>query len=360
MRGNYTNFANTTLATGITSGATSFTVATGSGASFPVVNSTTPDYFVVAIEQEMVLCSARSGDVFTVSQRGYEGTSAAGHGAGVAVVHSVTAGTLTRLWSDIPDAYNPDVTATARGSTPSQWDDDFEYGTGSVATAGNWTFAPNDGGQAHSFGANYRSCFDFHRANSSGGCYFVYQPFAPSGAFTVTAKLSHGGSLSLPNEYQASLFVSDNATPSSSPDGGYRARVDSVIAAAVSSIETQPWTVGPSVQTFPRLVAVRGSYDANGTWAPMATAWGGVSLSPGQGQLYLSLSYDGTATWNAWAGDGLTFQHLGSVSNAFIPASMGFRFYADHAPTGAAYNTVLVDWVRAQAVDRAVYNSFVS
>lgn len=360
MRANITNYGNSTLLNPIGNSDTSFILVSGGGSKFPVVNASTPDYFIVSIDQELVLCSARSVDTFTVSQRGYEGTPAVSHSAGAPVVHSVTAGVQMRIWSDLPDAYSPDTATFTRGLTAQTWDDDFEEAAGNVSTAGNWTFAPNDSGQTHSFGTNYRSMFDFHRADSSGGSYFLYQAFSRTGAFTVTAKLSHGGSFSLPNEYQASLFVSDNATPSSSQEGGYRARVDSVISAAVSSIETLPWTGNPTAQTFPRLMAVRGSYDSNGTWAPMTTAWGGISVSPMQGQIYLSLSYDGSAIWNAWAGDGYTYQHLGYISNTFIPASLGFRFYADHAPTGQAYNHCLVDWIRVSLSDRAVYNSLIA
>ncbi len=82
----YANNAEATLASGITSGATSLTLATGKGALFP--NPTAPDYFTLTLTQaatesswEEVKVTARSGDVLTI-ERGQEGTTAAAWSAG--------------------------------------------------------------------------------------------------------------------------------------------------------------------------------------------------------------------------------------------------------------------------------------
>jgi hypothetical protein len=75
------------LAAGINSSVLSFSV--GDGSTFPTgsVNS-----FVVVIDrahanEEKVLISSRSGNTFTISQRGYDGTIANSHTSGASVDH---------------------------------------------------------------------------------------------------------------------------------------------------------------------------------------------------------------------------------------------------------------------------------
>lgn len=82
------NRAVSTLASDVTDVATSWTVATGEGAKFP----TTGDFHITC-EDEIVKCTARSGDVLAVT-RGQEGTSAAAHSAGKSVELRITAGVL--------------------------------------------------------------------------------------------------------------------------------------------------------------------------------------------------------------------------------------------------------------------------
>jgi hypothetical protein len=79
--------AATTLAGGINAAVTSFSVAAGS--SFPT-GSTSP--FVVVIDrgtasEEKCLILSRSGNTFTVSSRGYDGTSSTSHTISAAVEH---------------------------------------------------------------------------------------------------------------------------------------------------------------------------------------------------------------------------------------------------------------------------------
>ncbi len=79
------NNAESTLAGGITAGATTLTVASGEGAKFPAGN------FRISIDDEILHCTSRSSDTFTV-QRGQEGTTAAAHDAGAEVQLRWTAG----------------------------------------------------------------------------------------------------------------------------------------------------------------------------------------------------------------------------------------------------------------------------
>ena len=90
------NRALSTLASDITDSDLSLTVAAGEGALFP---STYP--FHITIEDEILTCTNRSTDTLTVT-RAAEGTSAAAHTAGKAVVLRITA----QLLSDLDSAVN--------------------------------------------------------------------------------------------------------------------------------------------------------------------------------------------------------------------------------------------------------------
>lgn len=89
----FTNNASTTLAAGITAGATSLSVAVGAGALFPVLTGTS-QFFCSLVDNsgniEIVLVSARVGDVFTIA-RGQEGTTARAFVTGNTVEHRITA-----------------------------------------------------------------------------------------------------------------------------------------------------------------------------------------------------------------------------------------------------------------------------
>lgn len=88
----WSNDSRSTLAAGITAGATTLTIVTpGAGRDFP---ASVP--FRVVCGTEIMLVTARSGTTFTVT-RGIEGTTAASHAAGAVVSHGVTAGALAWL-----------------------------------------------------------------------------------------------------------------------------------------------------------------------------------------------------------------------------------------------------------------------
>lgn len=91
------NFANdfaTTLSAALTSGSVSLTVTSASGAPAP--------NFRVRIDNELILVTAATGTTWTVT-RGIEGTIAAAHAAGAAVVCVLTAGVLVALRDHIQD-----------------------------------------------------------------------------------------------------------------------------------------------------------------------------------------------------------------------------------------------------------------
>ena len=92
---NVKNNASSILASGIDAVATSLTVASGEGARFPTSN------FHITIEDEILLCTTRTGDVLTVT-RAQEGTAAAAHDAAKAVRLNITAAIIQELQDHEP------------------------------------------------------------------------------------------------------------------------------------------------------------------------------------------------------------------------------------------------------------------
>ena len=97
-----TNNAQTTLGSALASGSTSLTVATGTGDLFPNPNPDLGQYFRMTLwsaltnsilPNEIVTCTARSGDTMTVA-RGQEGTTALNWNIGDNVANFFTAGDL--------------------------------------------------------------------------------------------------------------------------------------------------------------------------------------------------------------------------------------------------------------------------
>lgn len=85
----FANRAETSLSTAITAGQTSILVSSAAG--FP-----TTGQFRILIDNEWMLVTSVAGSTFTV-QRGVEGSTAASHGAGSLVVHTLTAGAIAAV-----------------------------------------------------------------------------------------------------------------------------------------------------------------------------------------------------------------------------------------------------------------------
>lgn len=95
----FTNNASSTLAGAITTSATSLSVQTGDGAKFPALSA--GQWFPLTLVNasggyEIVQCTARSGDVFTVV-RAQEGTAATAFSAGDSVGLRLTAAAIQAL-----------------------------------------------------------------------------------------------------------------------------------------------------------------------------------------------------------------------------------------------------------------------
>lgn len=87
---NVKNNAQSALASAVASSATSLTLVSGDGSKFPSSN------FNITVDDEILLCSSRSGDVLTVT-RAQESTTAAVHAAGAVVSLNLTAKHITDI-----------------------------------------------------------------------------------------------------------------------------------------------------------------------------------------------------------------------------------------------------------------------
>jgi hypothetical protein len=128
----FSNRARSTLAATITAGATSLTIVTPpAGQDFP-----TSVPFRVACGTEIMLVTARAGNVFTVT-RGIEGTTAASHLAGAVIAHSLTAGMLNLL-RDIEDHIMPGSAQHVAATLAALIDDlySLSYALAANATSG--------------------------------------------------------------------------------------------------------------------------------------------------------------------------------------------------------------------------------
>lgn len=111
------NNAQTVLAAGISSSATSMTVNTGTGALFPSPVSGTSFFKLTLIDAatgqitEIVHVTARSGDTMTIS-RGQEGTTARAWSANDIAANMMTAGTIDYLLTNL-QPLDPTLTALA-------------------------------------------------------------------------------------------------------------------------------------------------------------------------------------------------------------------------------------------------------
>lgn len=115
----FTNNAVSNLSAGITSTATSFTVTTGQGALF-AAPGTNEAFLITLIDAatqlitEIMLCTARSGDTFTVV-RGQEGTTAVSWLQGDIVRALFTAGTAS-AWIQVAGSQSAGTAVTVIAS----------------------------------------------------------------------------------------------------------------------------------------------------------------------------------------------------------------------------------------------------
>lgn len=96
----YSNFARSTLATGINNAVTTLDVAGGEGALFP--NPASGEYFTAflisadGLTKEALKVTARAGDTFGTIVRAQQGSAAAAFAAGATVLHGNSKDAMTR------------------------------------------------------------------------------------------------------------------------------------------------------------------------------------------------------------------------------------------------------------------------
>ena len=131
----------TLTAGGISSTATTMTVATGTGSSLMGgITLTTGDIFTVAIDpdtvnEEICYITAQSGDVFTIT-RHQAGTSGVVHAAGATVRHVLSSDDLNYFNQAIQSTTTPGNTPTIQGGTASAISTKIQMRSD---TAANWT-----------------------------------------------------------------------------------------------------------------------------------------------------------------------------------------------------------------------------
>lgn len=325
-RENFTNFATSALAVAISSTtALSFTVTTSQGALFPTSN------FLVVIDTEIMNITSRTNDTFTVASggRGYDGTQAAIHGQNAVVQHSWTRSHVNHIWQNVADTYTPEVPPVQLpGGSPSSFDNEFE-------TTGNWTLAP-----APSVGTTFGtgvvpSHLVLSRGTNDTSVYTAYVPYTSSATATFTCKVSNATYFThnaTGDQAHFHFFVTDQSNPSVGADTGTRFRVDTVVTANPSATSSLParW--------------VQASMDTTGSWSPIGPLVPVSTAYP----LYLRITYNGTGSWVAYYGDGLTYWQLAwsPAGFNFAPQAVGFSF-SSYIPSGQWMpHTVLVDYVR--------------
>jgi hypothetical protein len=123
--------------------------------------------------EEKVLCSARSGDSFTIVTRGYDGTAATGHSAGAAVRHTISAVDLDEANAHVNDTTRDDHTQYAmrkQGLTVAK---------GAASRAGKFFYDITTNLLSYDDGTNWH---DFQDKTSADGAYgaLAWTAYTPS------------------------------------------------------------------------------------------------------------------------------------------------------------------------------------
>jgi hypothetical protein len=265
----FTNNASTTLAAGITNVATTLTVSTGTGALFPTPSGASV-FELTLISQtsstiEIVKCTARTTDTFTIT-RAQEGTTAAAFTIGDRVELRVTAAVLNNF------AQADGTLAVSGGGTGVQTLTGIVKGNGtsafSAATAGTDYLAPPSGTallKANSGGA---------LANATAGTDYLAPP---SG--TAILKANSGGALA-------------NATAGTDYSAGTSALATGILKSTTSTGALSIATAGTDYLAPPSGTAI---LKANSGGA-LANATAGTDYSAGTSALATGILKSTTAT----------------------------------------------------------------
>ena len=169
----FTNNASTSLASGITSGATSLTVVTGQGALFPTITGSNIFYLTLQNQAgttpiEIVKVTARSGDTMTIV-RGQDNTTASAFNAGDKVELRLPAVVLQDFPQlDVSNTFTVDQSVTGTlTATNSAYTGTLTGGTG-VVNLGSGQFYKDARGNVGIGTSSPTGKFEVYGANGSG------------------------------------------------------------------------------------------------------------------------------------------------------------------------------------------------
>ena len=203
----FTNNAATGLVSPISSSATTLTVNGGSGTLFP--NPTGGNYFMITLissgsgNMEIVQCTARSGDTFTIV-RAQEGTTAQSFAIGDSVQLRITAGSLQTFAN--PTLVNSVAAGTGIGVSSSTGNvtisntgvTNLNAGSGITVSANTGTVTVTANNVANATNATNLITTNFSIKEVSGKLYFYYgttqiASLDSSGNFTALATITSAG-----------------------------------------------------------------------------------------------------------------------------------------------------------------------
>jgi hypothetical protein len=303
----YANGARTRLSGGITNSATSFSVASGTGSLFPSPSG--GDYALITLASttsttaEIVKCTARSGDTFTVV-RAQEGTSAAAFLANDIVDLRITAGTLLDLdrqgrWRYViePGLKPPATAATG--------DDEFDAANGTALSG--WTNFSNGGA------TQYQGAGKLYLTSTGTWWQGVGKATPGSGDFDATTRATFGGyanpigagilaiwgTLSAPTKIRLIRYVYTSSA--------------FVIASAYSDFSTWNSNPGSSGTVGGQGVYLRLKYTASGT--SLDSQFAVVSPSP-NGDGWETLATENVSSRPDYIGLGVSQESTGTTARA--------------------------------------------
>lgn len=288
------NFATTTLSSGINNSVTSLTVA--SATNFPISGN-----FRITIDSEILLVTAVSGTTFTVV-RGVEGTSAASHSSDATVGNCLT---VLGLWQHIKDKFD------GAPSTPGTYDEEFNGTPDTLPTNWSWNTTPS---APDEFTLNSRRQSLLLVEGTGNTTYQLTRAsFAAASTFGLWGRFYAGPQLGSDNK-NLRLYILNAAET--------EGRAAELYAAGAQAIQVRGLKVESNVEDV---------------------AFGSaITLHPGQNEIYFGLTRSSN-NWIMWYSiNGIAWQKFGSTQS--------HTFTVDHIKiqlgTTTEQSLVGIDWIR--------------
>lgn len=291
-----TNFARSTLSSGISNVDTSLTLVDGS--TFPT------KYFHIIVEpnggnKEIIFVESRSGNVLTLATRGAKGTTAIAHAGGVQVVHTALAHNYQAHVDRTTDV-NPDITAIRKGSD--------EFDNDSLDSA--WVRVDRSGNSAGTTWTEKNDVLSVRHntADLSAEMHAIVKPIdgSLSAPITIETKVTIWSSAHS-NNFMYGLVFSNN------PNYGSGIQITSM-----------PWINGTA-----------GTLQANSRafsgWGTETNNYGGATNSTLINPLYQRLRWNGDNTFECWfSPDGVSWMRVPNLVNSLTMTPTHFGLWISH------------------------------